>query len=169
MTMNLKQQAIVQPTRPAAPLSPEAARGAVDEVIQLAGRLVAMMEKETALLDQMKVAEIAADQVEKDRLARGFETRLRAIAADKAAVKALAPALRAELEAAMAKFRAAMVRNERALRAARDANERVVKAIVDAAQAQSAPRHAYSAAGTLGGGYGRGTMAPPPMALNQRL
>jgi len=169
--MNMNQKTIVQPPKPQAqaPLSPEAVKGAVDELIQMAGRLVGMMDKETALLDQMKVADIASGQVDKDRLARSFETKLRALAGDKAAVKALAPAMRTEFEGAMARFRAAMAANERALRAARDANERVVKAIVDAAQAQAAPRHAYSAGGTLGGSYGRGTMAPPPMALNQRL
>jgi hypothetical protein len=169
----MNQTMILQPPTPKAPpqapLSPEGAQGAIDELIKMAGRLVGMMDQETALLDQMKVAAIVDGQAEKDRLARTFETKLRALAGDKAAVKALAPALRAEFEAAMARFRASMANNERALRAARDANERVVKAIVDAAQAQAAPRHAYSAAGTLGGANGRGRAAPPPIALDQRL
>jgi hypothetical protein len=167
----MNQKMIVQtPKTPAQPtLSPEAAKGAVDELVAMTGRLIGMMDHETALLDRMKVGEIALGQLDKDRLARSFEAKLRALAGDKAAVKALAPALRAEFEAAMARFRAAMGANERALRAAREANERVVKSIVDAAQAQSAPRHAYSATGTLGAPGARDRAAPPPVALDQRL
>ncbi|MCC7046954.1 MAG: hypothetical protein IT562_09600 [Alphaproteobacteria bacterium] len=165
----MNQKTIVEAAKASGPkpLSPEAAKGAIDELIATAGRLIGMMEHETALLDRMKVSEIAAGQVEKDRLARGFEVKLRALAGDKAAVKALAPALRAEFEQAMARFRAAMGANERALRAAREANERVVKSIVDAAQAQSAPRHAYSAAGTMGTAGAR--ERTQPIALDQRL
>jgi hypothetical protein len=172
MNRNAMHQApaVKPPAQPApAPLSAEAATGTVDELIRLAGRLVGMMDQETALLDQMKVAAIADGQAEKDRLARQFESRLRALAADRAALKALAPALREEFGRAMAGFRTSLAANERALRAARDANERVVKAIVDAAQAQAAPRHAYSAAGTLGGSNGRDRAAPTPIALDRRF
>ncbi len=151
----------------AAPVPPPR-NPAVDEIIQMAGRLIAMMEQETALLEQMKVADVAQGQVEKDRLARGFETKLRALAADKNAAE-VAPAIRAEFRETMDKFRAAMRANERSLRAAKDANERVVKAIVDAAQAQAAPRHAYSAAGTIGGTGGYDRVAPTPVALDRTL
>jgi len=141
---------------------------AVDEIIALAGKLIATMTQETALLAEMKVGEMAAGQAEKDRQARAFETKLRALAEDKALVGSIAPALREELQAVMAQFRAAMTANERALRAAKDANERVVKAIVEAAQAQTAPRHAYSAAGTLGA-PATGDRAAAPFTLDQRL
>ncbi|MCC6469551.1 MAG: hypothetical protein IT563_14610 [Alphaproteobacteria bacterium] len=165
----MNQKTIVEAPKATSPkpLSPEAAKGAVDELIAIASRLIGVMEHETALLDQMKVSAIVAGQVDKDRLARGFEVKLRALAADKQAIKALAPALRVEFEGAMTRFRAAMGANERALRAAREANERVVKSIVDAAQAQSAPRHAYSAAGTLGTAGAR--ERTQPIALDQRL
>ncbi|MBL8704063.1 MAG: hypothetical protein JNM30_04430 [Rhodospirillales bacterium] len=153
--------------KPAAPVPPPR-NPAVDEIIQMAGRLIAMMEQETALLEQMKVADVAEGQVEKDRLARSFEAKLRALAADKKAAE-VAPAIRAEFRQVMDKFRAAMRANERSLRAAKDANERVVKAIVDAAQAQAAPRHAYSAAGTIGGSNGYDRVAPAPVALDRTL
>jgi hypothetical protein len=156
-----------KPKQAAAPVPPPR-NPAVDEIIQMAGRLIAMMEQETALLEQMKVADVAHGQVEKDRLARGFETKLRALAADKKAAE-VAPAIRAEFRETMDKFRAAMRANERSLRAAKDANERVVKAIVDAAQAQAAPRHAYSAAGTIGGSGGYDRAAPTPVALDRTL
>lgn len=151
----------------AAPVAPPR-NPAVDEIIQMAGRLIALMEQETALLERMKVADIAEGQVEKDRLARSFEAKLRALAADKNAAT-VAPAIRAEFREVMDKFRAAMRANERSLRAAKDANERVVKAIVDAAQAQAAPRHAYSAAGTIGAARGYDRAAPAPVALDRTL
>lgn len=156
-----------KPKQAAAPVPPPRIP-AVDEVIQMAGRLIAMMEQETTLLEQMKVADVAQGQVEKDRLARSFEAKLRALAADKMAAD-VAPAIRAELRQVMDNFRAAMRANERSLRAAKDANERVVKAIVDAAQAQTAPRHAYSAAGTIGGSAGYDRVAPAPVALDRTL
>ena len=151
----------------AAPVPPPR-HPAVDDVIQMAGRLIATMEQETALLEQMKVADVALGHVEKDRLARGFETKLRALAADKK-IAEVAPAIRTEFRQVMDKFRAAMRANERSLRAAKDANERVVKAIVDAAQAQTAPRHAYSAAGTIGGPSSHDRAAPAPVALDRTL
>lgn len=158
------------PPKPAKPVPAPVIRSpAVDEIIQLSGRLVAIMEQETALLEKMKVAEIAGGQVEKDRLARLFETKLRALAADKKVAAEVAPAIRAEFAQAMDKFRAAMRANERSLRAAKDANERVVKAIVEAAQAQTAPSHAYSAAGTLGAPMGYDRAPPAPVTLNRTL
>ena len=145
------------------------AKALVDGLIETTSQLVEMMERETAQLQAMKVADIAAGQADKDRLARQFEAKMKVLAADKQRAGTLAPALAGELKAALARFRTAMGANERALRAARDANERVVKAIVDAAQAQAAPRHAYSAAGTLGAPLCNDRMAPPPVALNRQL
>lgn len=158
------------PPKPAKPVpAPVVRNPAVDEIIQLAGRLVALMEQETGLLEKMQVAAIAEGQVEKERLARQFETKLRALAVDKKAVAAVAPVIRAEFAEAMDKFRAVMRANERSLRAAKDANERVVKAIVEAAQAQSAPSHAYSAAGTMGAPVRYDRAAPAPVTLNRTL
>lgn len=157
------------PATVANPVANPAANGAADEIIALAGRLIATMENEIALLEKMKVSEIADGQAEKDRVARSFEAKLKALAGEPALAAAIAPALKAELKATMEKFKLTMHANERTLRAARTANERVVKAIVDAAQEQSAPRHAYSAAGTLGGSAGSDRLAPPPMALDRRL
>jgi len=139
-----------------------------DELIETAARLIEMMERETALLKAMKAKEIVGGQAEKDRLARSFETRLRQLAADKAAASVVAPAVRQELQATMDRFRAAMRANEIALRAAREANERVVRAILDAAQSQAAPAHAYSASGRLGANAGE-RQAPTPVALDRRL
>jgi len=169
--MNRKplQPRLLPAKQPTVAPAPVPRNPAVDEIIQMASRLIAIMEQETALLARMQIAVIAAGQVEKDRLARNFETKLRALSADKNVSATVAPALRAELQAVMDKFRVAMSANERSLRAAREANERVVKAIVDAAQAQSAPRHAYSATGTIGGSTGSDRIAPAPVTLDRRL
>ena len=163
-----RQPVLARAARPAAP-APAIRNPAVDDVIQMAGRLIAIMEQETALLEKMKVADIASGQIEKDRLARSFEAKLRALASDPKVAAEVAPAIRVEFREAMDRFRAAMRANERSLRAAKDANERVVKAIVDAAQAQAAPRHAYSASGTIGGSTGYDRTAPSPVALDRTL
>ena len=146
----------------------QAAKTPADELIETSAKLIDLMERETALLKSMKPAELASSQAEKDRLARGFETRLRQLAGDKAAAAAIAPAVRQELQATMTKFRAVMRAHELALRAAREANQRVVRSILDAAQTQAAPAHAYSATGRLGV-MSNQRQAPTPVALDQRL
>ncbi|MCK6453891.1 MAG: hypothetical protein L6R19_24000 [Alphaproteobacteria bacterium] len=147
----------------------QAAKAQVDDLIETSARLIELMEQETLLLKAMKASEIGKGQAEKDRLARSFEAKLRQLAGDAPAMAALAPALRQELGGAMGRFRATMRANELALRAAREANERVVRAILDAAQSQAAPAHAYSASGKLGAATAGDRQAPAPVALDRRL
>ncbi len=147
----------------------QAAMTPVDDLIETTARLIELMERETAHLKAMKASEIGKGQAEKDRLVRSFETKLRQLAGDKQAAAAIAPALRQELRAVIGRFRAAMRANELALRAAREANERVVRAILDAAQSQAAPAHAYSASGKFAAAAAGERQVPAPVALDRRL
>jgi hypothetical protein len=145
-----------------------AVKSPAEDVIETTARLIELMERETLQLKAMKASALGQTQAEKDRLARSFETKMRQLAADKAAAAAIAPALRQELKATMDKFRTVMHAHELALRVAREANERVVRSILDAAQTQAGPAHAYAANGRLGGAAGA-RQAPVPVALDRRL
>lgn len=121
--------------------------GLVEELIGVAGRLVATLEQETALLSEMKTAEVRPIQEEKARLARAYEERVQALKSKPDLVQAAGKAIAQEFEACATKLADASQANAVALRAAKAANERLLQCIVDAAAAQENAHHGYTRQG----------------------
>jgi len=102
------------------------------DLIALIGRLIALMDQETALLRGMRSDQIGALQPEKTRLAGLYVGMVRDLRKNPELLAAVGQAVRAEVAEAMARFEKVAAENERAISAARTANERVLKAIVAA-------------------------------------
>ena len=106
------------------------------DLVAIVGRLIAIMDKETALLRGMRSDQIGALQAEKARLAGLYVGMVREVRRNPEVLAAVDQAVRGELAEAMGRFEAAAAENERAIGAARTANERVLKAIVAAVNAR---------------------------------
>jgi hypothetical protein len=117
-------------------------------LIAVAARLIACLEKETALLVEMKMPEIAEMAAEKAELARNFMLCVRQAKERALEYKALGPVVLAEVQEAMDKVDATARRNERAIQSARKVNERVMKTIADAMNEQRVNAAGYTKAGT---------------------
>ncbi len=121
--------------------------GLVEELIGVAGRLVATLERETALLAQMKTADVKPLQKEKAALARAYEERVRALKSKPELVRAAGKAIAEEFRACATKLAQASEANAVALRAAKAANERLLQCIVEAASEHDAAHHGYTSRG----------------------
>lgn len=146
-----------------------AERTPIDELIDVASRLTALMERENAMLAAHDTGGIKALQDEKLALTRAYTMGVREIHKDATRLKAVTQAVRAEMKKVMLRFDDVAKRNEIALKAARDVNERVLKAIVDAANAQAPRVTGYSRTGGMAKPYGSAARvaAPPPVAFRQ--
>ena len=100
------------------------------ELVTLAGTLTALLERETGLVRDMKIAEIAPLQADKQDLTQRFQKAL--VALGTAGTAALSGAARRQWLAAGQRLAAAAMENERALRIGRAATERLVAAVVSA-------------------------------------
>jgi hypothetical protein len=108
------------------------------DLIAIVGRLIALMDKETAMLRAMRSDQIGTLQAEKTRLAGLYVGMVKDIHKHPELLTAVEQAVRGELTEAMTRFEKATTENERAINAARTANERVLKAIVTAVNARRA-------------------------------
>jgi hypothetical protein len=118
-----------------------------DTLIALAARLIACLERETALLIDMKMQEIADLAAAKSELVRGFMLCVRNAREQAAVLKTVGPAMKAEIEAAMRKVEDAAQRNAAALASARKVNEGVMKAIAGALNEKRVNAAGYTKAG----------------------
>jgi len=128
---------------PAAPPAPIPAGEALPALIALARQLSDLLERETALVRGLKIAEIAPLQPDKTRLAQLFQAALKAL--DPKAIAALPAPLKSEWRAAGTRLSEATVANERALRVGRIATERLVSAIVQAVEKSRPATSTYTA------------------------
>lgn len=111
----------------------------VQEMMRVAGRLVALMDRETELLRTHQTQSIGALQEEKSGLAVAYAVLAREIRAEPELLRALTKSLREELREALRRFDRAAKANARAIDGARKANERVIHAIIEAAAIARAP------------------------------
>jgi len=102
------------------------------DLVAVIGRLIVVMDKETALLRAMRSDQIGDLQAEKTRLAGLYVGMVKDVRKHPELLAALDQAVRGELTEATLRFEQAAADNERAINAARAANERVLKAIVAA-------------------------------------
>jgi hypothetical protein len=118
-----------------------------DTLISVAAHLVVCLEKETALLIDMKMQEIADLAAEKTELVRNFMLCVRNAREQSAALKAVGAAVLQEIEAAILKVEEVARRNASALASARKVNEGVMKAIADALNQKRVAAAGYTKAG----------------------
>jgi hypothetical protein len=122
-------------------------RPSAEGLIQIASRLIVVLERETALLREMKAGEIGGLQPEKTRLIAAYEERSRGLNAHGENLGFLEEAVREELRETIIRFNDAAKDNALALRAAHQANERLMQAIVDALNQQRNRAEGYGANG----------------------
>ena len=108
---------------------------AIESFIRIASRLIAVMEQEIEFLRKMEVGEIDALQDEKAALVTAYENGIRGFTAEPDALKAMEPALKAELKELTTRFDGVVAENNRALQSVRNSHERLLKAIVDGTRA----------------------------------
>lgn len=139
------------------------------QLIRAASRLIEVMNREVEMLRAMRVADIGALQPEKRQLTIEYEESVAALAAEPELLRALEPALRAELAAVAARFDAAVAENARALNVVRESHDRLLHAIVEAVAEQRSRQKAYTAKGALDNPRA-GRRAPTiSLSVDQRL
>lgn len=141
----------------------------IADLLQITKRLTAVLEREVAILRAMKPAEARALQEEKHALTNAYEAQIKAIDGDDGALDGVSSDLRAELAAATAEFRDALIHNERSLRAAKFTSERVLRAIADEVERTRGETAAYGAGGTITERSQRTGAQPVSLAIDQRL
>jgi len=150
------------PTPPEPPAVTRSATAAAGGLIEIAARLIELMDRETGLLRTMKVRQANEMFDEKTRLAQAFEERARSITGDAGVFATLSAELKAELQAAIRRFDKAAEANAQAIRIARDANQHLLNAIVDAVAAKQTGTTGY---GATGAPTGPGRCKPKPLSL----
>lgn len=142
----------------------------VEALIHISSRLISVLEREVALLQQMKTSEVTSLQPEKMQLVIAYEDHVRALAAAPEMLEDVAPALQEEFASVAERFDAAMTENRRALTAAHEAQDRFLKAVVKAAQEKKDTFNPYSQQGTVvAGGKPKGAPNALSLTLNSHI
>ncbi len=143
--------------------------GQIEALIQVASRLIGVMNSEVEMLRAMRVGDIDSLQREKHDLTVLYEERIHALAEQPEALEAVEPALRSELNALALRFDIALSENTRALHAVRESHNRLLKAIVDAVANNRAQERAYTAKGGLDKPRQRRAGDTMSLSLDRRL
>ena len=114
-----------------------------NRLVDLAGRLVALLTRETALVRAMKVKEIGALQEEKVTLSAQYQTAFKALTSTQPGA-ALPEAIREQLARTGQRLAEAVVENELALRVGQVATERLIGSIVAAVKKQKKHNLSYA-------------------------
>jgi hypothetical protein len=149
--------------------APAAPRPGIRDLIEVAGRLITLMQEETAALRNLAFARVAELGPEKSALVDTYAGLARHFHKDPETLAAVTNAVRAELRDVLATFEATARENERTLVAARDANERVLRAVVDAAQVQRPRAQGYGRNGLAVGNGGQRFPAALSVAIDRQL
>ena len=129
-----------------APVAPSC-RAQVDGLVTVSLALIGLLERETALLIDMKTQEVGALQEDKKELVRLYALAVRQLRENAPALKVALPVVQAEIEAALNRVHAVALRNESAIRSARKVNEGVMKAIAEVWNADRSAAAGYNRAG----------------------
>lgn len=140
----------------------------IEGLIEVASRLIDLMDREIDILRAMRPAELEGMQQEKADLTAAYEQWYATLDANREAMVLLSPALRGEFEAVAKRFNDTMSKNTRALTAAKVAHERLIGAVVEAVKAERR-KGAYSKAGAMSGGKENAAAEPVSLSLDCRL
>ena len=142
----------------------------VEAIIEVASRLIVVLEREIDFLKAMKLQSLAALQDDKNKLVAAYEEQVRTLSESPDVLKRIAPALQDEFAEIAERFEAALTENRRALAAANEAQNRFMRAVVAAAEEKRAAVKTYSPAGALpAGGNRKSADAPLSLALDQHF
>ena len=130
------------------PAKGQAMQPSIDGLIDVASRLITLLGRETVLLRQMKISEIAALQEQKLALTRVYEARMRELNENSGELDVIDQAIRDELRATVNRFEDAAKANAIAVHAAQEANQRLMQAIVDIVSERRGRTEGYAADGT---------------------
>ncbi|MBL8807304.1 MAG: hypothetical protein JNN22_10715 [Rhodospirillales bacterium] len=122
-------------------------RAQVDSLVKVSASLVALLERETALLVEMKTQEVGALAEEKKELVRLYALAVRQLRERAGALKAALPVVQEEIEGALQRVHAVALMNEAAIKSARKVNEGVMKAIAEVWNADRSAASGYNRAG----------------------
>jgi methionyl-tRNA synthetase len=122
-------------------------RAMVDTLVGVSANLVHLLERETEMLVDMKMPEVAALQDQKKELVRLYALAVRQIRQHAIAVKAALPVVRDEIETALKRVHDVALKNERAIASARKVNEGVMKAIAEVWNADRSAAAGYTRKG----------------------
>jgi len=122
-------------------------RSQIDNLVEVSASLVHLLERETALLIDMKTQEVGALQEEKKELVRLYALAVRLLRENAPALKAALPVVQEEIETALQRVHEVAMRNERAIVSARKVNEGVMKAIAEVWNAERSAAAGYNRAG----------------------
>jgi hypothetical protein len=117
--------------------------GMSGRLVDLAGRLVAVLSRETALVRAMRVREIGPLQDEKTSLTAQYRTAFKAMTSTYPGSSLPAP-IKEELAISGQHLGQALVENELALRVGKAATERLITSIVAAVRQQKKFRISYA-------------------------
>jgi len=141
----------------------------IESLIRIGSRLVELMEREIALLRDMRPGGLETLQAEKTALVVAYEESLAAIKDDPKLIAACAPPIKDELMRIAAKLNVTVAANERAISAARAANERLLKAVVDAVAADRDRTSGYSRNGARAATSASRRASPVSLNIDTRL
>jgi hypothetical protein len=143
-----------------------------EELISVASRLTALLERENDCLAKFDVRGISGLHDEKQALTQKYCLQVHELKKDSEALAAVTATVRDEVKKVLVRFDEVVKLNERALRATREANDRVLAAIVDAANKQQPQQVAgYSRSGGVAKAYGSQGRVPvaAPVSVNRCL
>lgn len=119
----------------------------IESLIQVASRLIDLMNREVEMLRTMRPQELENLREEKSDLVVAYEAHYQGLASNREALVTVTPALMEEFAEVSKQFHLTLTENSRALTAARVAHERLMAAIVEAVNLNKADGQSYSANG----------------------
>jgi hypothetical protein len=138
--------------------------GMVGDLLAMTERLVELVSISTSAANGRRIDAIKATMPEVTALARGYEAKVRQLAA----AGPLPIADRHRIAAATARLREVLVPYERRLRAAVETQRRLIGCIAKAASAATTSASPYSRSGSAAAASARRAMAAP-VAVNRAL
>ena len=130
------------------PTSAANVRVQIDTLVKISANLVHLLERETALLLDMKTQDVGDIQAQKVELCRLYALSVRQLRENPAALKGALPVVQSEIEAALVRVHEVAVRNQQAIQSARKVNEGVMKAIAEVWNADRSAAAGYTLKGT---------------------
>ena len=141
----------------------------ITDLLMVTDRLSDVLEREIAILQAHKPAELTAVQQTKAVLSAAYETHALALRSEPELLAAAAPELRVRLTASARRFETSLAANERSLRAAKETAERVLRAIADEVDRQRRDTLAYSANGNVTSPQRAASRPPVSVAVDEHF
>lgn len=143
----------------------------VGDLVALTERLSNLLAEENTLLAASRTRDVAGLQADKAKLATAFESQIARIGRQRGLLDEIEPNLKRKLSRVMARAKAMIAENARALRAARDTNQKLLNAIVNAVTERNGKLDVYTATGGRSASlYGARPIAQAvSLSIDQRL